>query len=209
MLMRFLGLAALVGIIGVAGVAGAITLRGGDRVNVTETSAGNVSLKQSGKAGPKSLRALTPTPARVVAEGPSPSATESTPAVRAQPPHSPRSGSLLSQGRTTLADSIFAMRSGDSVIVNFDTKGNRTRRADKFEQMVRTTLPMVYGRQIAPMLDSVRQGSLFPSRDIVGDLTTEGLHLRLDNGTKIALWPQTRQSTNGPLVVAYLVIVER
>src|ERR1019366_5789419 len=47
MLMRFLGLASLVGIIGAAGLAGAITLRDGREV--TETNSGNVALRQEGR----------------------------------------------------------------------------------------------------------------------------------------------------------------
>ena len=211
--MRFLGLASLVGIIGVAGVAGAITLRSGDAGNVTVTNPGNVTLRQVGRSAPRqprSTRALTPTPARAAAvdRRAIETKTEAHAAAEVNAPSS-GSGSLLSQGRTTLADSIFALRSGDSVMVNFDTKGNRTRRADKFEQMVRATLPMVYGRRIAPALDSVPQGALLPSRDVIGALGSRGIHLRLDNGLKIGLWPQTRASTDGPLVVAYLVVVER
>src|SRR6202043_1655125 len=114
-------------------------------------------------------------------------------------------GSLLGEGRTTLMDSIYAVRTGDSVLVNFDTQGNRTRRADKFEQMLRTTLPLVYGRRIASSLDSVPAGALLPSRDVTGELMSQGVHLTLDNGLRISLWPQTRSSADGPLVVAYRV----
>ncbi len=121
----------------------------------------------------------------------------------------PKAASLLGQGRTTLTDSIYAVRSGDSVLVNFDTHGNRTRRADKFEQMLRTTLPLVYGRRVTSSLGSVPTGALLPSRDVVGELTSQGVHLTLDNGVKISLWPQTRPSADGPLVVAYRVVVER
>jgi hypothetical protein len=231
MLMQFLGLVSIVGIIGIAGVAGAITLRGGDAASVTETSTGNVALRQEGnaKGRPARLpRPLTPTPARatpaaVAAEPvdttparpvaaaptptPAPAPVPSTPAVI--PAARAAGNSLLGQGRTTLADSIYAMRSGDSVTVNFDTKGNRTGRADKFEAMVRTTLPLVYGRRNTASLDSVPTGSLLPSRDVLGELTSRGMHLTLDNGLKIALWPQTRATTNGPLVVSYLLLVER
>jgi hypothetical protein len=221
MLMQFLGLASIAGIIAVAGVAGAITLRGGDAANVTETSAGNVALNQAGKAKTRMPRPLSPTPVRASTtvapaepvEKPAP-ATPAAPApVAATPPPAatarPAGNSSLGQGRTTLTDSIYAMRSGDSVVVNFDTKGNRTGRADKFEQMVRATLPLVYGRRNTASIDSVPAGSLLPSRDVLGELASRGMHLQLDNGLKIALWPQTRETTSGPLVVAYLLLVER
>ena len=134
-----------------------------------------------------------------------PASTAVTPAVSSRP----KSVSLLGQGRTSLTDSIYAVRTGDSVLVNFDTQGNRTRRADKFEQMLRTTLPLVYGRRVTLSLDSVPTGSLLPSRDVVGELTSQGVHLTLENGLRISLWPQTRPSADGPLVVAYRVVVER
>jgi hypothetical protein len=227
MLMRFLGLASIAGIIGVAGVAGAITIRGDDNAKQTETSGGNVALRQEGQArnrATKQPRPLAPTPAKsaaVVVEAPPPAETVKAPTptpaavpvvappVAAAPVRASGTGSLLSEGRTTLADSIYAFRSGDSVTVNFDTHGNRTGRADKFETMVRTTLPLVYGRRNTVSLDSVPVGSLLPSRDVLGALVTRGMHLTLDNGVKIALWPQTRPTSDGPLVVAYLLLVER
>lgn len=214
MLMRFLGLASIGGIIGVAGVAGAITLRGGDAASVTETSAGSIVLRQEGKTAihkERSPRPLAPTPLRSAPVAAAAEPVDSSPrAAPAMVPPLPVSGngSLLNQGRTTLTDSIYAMRSGDSVTVNFDTQGNRTGRADKFEQMVRATLPLVYGRRITASLDSVPQGALLPSRDVIGELKTRGMHLRLDNGMRIALWPQTRLTTSGPLVVSYLLLVE-
>ena len=215
MLMRFLGLVSVIGIIGIAGAAGAITLRGGSPTGATETRGGNVSLRQEGRSKATGARTshvprqLMPTPARTVAtETPVPDAALSAPETPT-PSAPPKAASLLGQGRTTLTDSIYAVRTGDSVLVNFDTHGNRTRRADKFEQMLRTTLPLVYGRRITSSLESVPAGSLLPSRDIVGELTSQGVHLTLDNGVKISLWPQTRSSADGPLVVAYRVVLER
>jgi hypothetical protein len=216
MLMRVLGTASLVSIIVVAGVAGAITLRGGDAASVTETSAGNVALHQEGKAKQRAQRLprpLAPSPVRVTTIVPieaadsQPRPAPVTPSVAA--PKFSQNVSSLGQGRTTLSDSIFAVRSGDSVTVNFDTKGNRTGRADKFEHMLRETLPLVYGRRNTASIDSVPAGSLLPSRDVLGELTLRGMHLTLDNGLKVALWPQTRPTSDGPLVVAYILVVEK
>src|SRR4051812_25316498 len=87
MLMRVIGVACVVGIIGIAGVAGALTLRGGDAASITQTSAGNVALKQEGKAKPRTERLprpLTPTPVRasavVAAAQPADSETPAAPA---------------------------------------------------------------------------------------------------------------------------------
>jgi hypothetical protein len=217
MLMRVLGSASIIAIIVVAGVAGAITLRGGDAASVTETSAGNVALHQEGtvkQRTPRLPRPLAPSPVRAATTAAATDPVDSEPRVApvAPPVVAPKvseHASLLGQGRTTLSDSIFAVRSGDSVTVNFDTKGNRTGRADKFEHMVRETLPLVYGRRNTASIDSVPEGSLLPSRDVLGELTSRGMHLTLDNGLKIALWPQTRPTSDGPLVVAYLLVVEK
>jgi hypothetical protein len=209
MLMRILGVAAVGCLIGVAGVAGAITLREGGALS--KTGGPSIALRQEGHPVANPLpRSSSP---RVVRAMAAPSSTTAPSAVEpvASATIAARIGgaeSVLSQGRTTLADSIFAVRSGDSVSVNFDTQGNRTRRADKFERMVRQTLPLVYGRIVVSALDSVPEGLLLPSRDVVGALMSQGLHFQLANGARIGLWPQTRESNTGPLVVAYLVVPE-
>jgi len=202
--MRFVGLASAIGVIGVAGAAGATKLRGGRASGITETAAGSVSLRQerrSTKAGSartaRPLRTLTSTPEPVLSAA-------------GAPPAPAWSGeSLLALGRTTLTENIYAVRNGDSVTVNFDAPVHRTRRADKFELIVRATLPMVYGRRVASALDTVPAGSLLPSRDVMGELASQGVHLMLDNGLKISVWPQMRASGDGPLVVAYRTVVER
>jgi hypothetical protein len=210
MLMRILGLASVGSLIGIAGVAGAITLRDGGAL--TRTSDASVALRQEGHPGTTPVpRARSP---RAVEAMPTPASATPTSGVEpvASLTIAPRAGgakSVLGQGRTPLADSIFAVRSGDSVSVYFDSQGNRTRRADKFERIVRQTLPLVYGRSVVSALDSVPEGLLLPSRDLVGALMSQGLHFQLDNGARIGLWPQTRESNGGPLVVAYLVVPER
>ena len=210
MLMRVLGLGSVVAIIGVAGVGAASTLRDRSGAPVTETSSGNVMLKQEGRGTaprrppatvpqgiptpPSTAGAATATPARVVAP-------TSTPA--------PRGGFVLIEGRTKLTDSIYALRTGDSVIVNFDTQGNRTRRADRFERLVRSTLPLVYGKLATSRIDSIPAGTLLPSRDIIGALQSKGMRLTLENGATITVRPLTRVGRDGVLAVAYLTIVER
>jgi hypothetical protein len=221
--MRLLGLGSVVAIVGIAGAAGAITIRG-NTANVTETSTGSVAIKQEGVIGRKvrPTRELAPIPESGKTE-PSTAKTEPAIATKAAepPPSAPtppaaaanvrasETATLLGPGRTVLADSIFALRTGDSVMVNFDTHGNRTRRADKFEVMVRNTLPLVYGKRSTAALDSIPEGSLLPSRDVLGDLRAQGLHLHLANGKRIAVWPQARETSDGPLVVAYWVVIER
>jgi len=132
-----------------------------------------------------------------------------TPAVDSAPPPPPRLGPIIPQGRTDLHDSLFAVRSGDTVVVNFDTGPARTRRADKFEQLVRQTLHSVYGAIADTVLATVPNGRLASARQLVTTLPSRGIHVRAAQGPRFGLWPQTRPGRDGPLVVAYRTIIER
>ena len=117
--------------------------------------------------------------------------------------------SVLALGRTDLPDSLFAIRTGDTVVVHFDTSPARTRRADKFERIVRQTLHAVYGPIADSVLASVPDGHLASPNDLLTDLPTRGIHLAAPNGHHIALWPETRPGRDGPLVVAYRTVIEQ
>jgi hypothetical protein len=131
------------------------------------------------------------------------------PAVDSAAPRSPVIGPILPQGRTDFADSVFAVRRGDTVVVSFDTGPGRTRRADKFESIVRQTLRDVYGQVADTLLAAVPSGRLTTVNELVTTLPTKGLHLQGPHGPRIALWPQTRPGRNGPLVVAYRTVLQR
>ena len=131
------------------------------------------------------------------------------PAVDSAPPPAQRLGPIIPQGRTDLHDSLFAVRSGDTVVVNFDTGRARTRRVDKFELLVRQTLRSVYGAIADTVLATVPNGRLASAKELVTTLPSRGIHLRAAQGPRLGLWPQTRPGRDGPLVVAYRTIVER
>jgi hypothetical protein len=131
------------------------------------------------------------------------------PVVDSAPPPSPVIGPILPQGRTDFADSVFAVRRGDTVVVSFDTGPGRTRRADKFESIVRQTLRDVYGPIADTLLAAVPSGRLTTATELVATLPRKGLHLQGPHGPRIALWPRTRPGRNGPLVVAYRTVIER
>ena len=116
---------------------------------------------------------------------------------------------LLPQGRTDLPDSLFAVRTGDTVVVNFDTSPARTRRADKFDRIVRQTLPAIYGPLADSALAGVAEGKLANRSDLLTELPSRGIQLPVPGGYRITLWPQTRQGRDGPLVVAYRTVVTR
>jgi hypothetical protein len=203
MLMQLLALGAVGGLLGVAGVSAASTLR--DRHDaVTETSGGTVGAEAKHAAETK--RAVVP-----VSKPAEPAVVQasSTPAPAPAASHSVKRGFAIVEGRTSLTDSIYAMRSGDSVIVNFDAQGYRTRRPDKLERSLRLTLPLVYGRSVTQSFDTVKAGELVTSKDVIGELATTGMKIALDNGTIVHLRVLTRTGRDGPLAVGYVTLVER
>lgn len=118
-------------------------------------------------------------------------------------------GPVLPQGRTDLPDSLFATRSGDTVVVHFDTSPARTRRADKFESIVRRTLDAVYGPIADTTLAAVPEGHLVAPNELLTSLPSRGIHLAGPHGARLVIWPETRPGRDGPLIVAYRTIVER
>ena len=99
---------------------------------------------------------------------------------------------IVSQGTTLLADSLVAVRSGDSVTLHFDTPAARTRRPEKFEQIVRSTLPAIYGPSVSSLLARIPIGRLAQAGDLLTDLPTRGLRLSLGAGWILGVWPETR-----------------
>lgn len=109
----------------------------------------------------------------------------------------------IAEGRRELGDSMYAVRAGGEVTVHFDTDSLRTRQDWKFEGVVRATLPLVFGDEVRAALDSVPAGGLVQGGDILNDLPTRGILVRLPANAGIRVWPVTRQGRDGPLVVAY------
>lgn len=116
---------------------------------------------------------------------------------------------IIAEGRTPLQNGIYVVRSGEQVSVHFDTPATRTRRRDKFERVVRATLPVVYGPLADSLLATVPQGRLVRDGDLVTELPARGVHLRTDSGATLALWPETRPGRDGPIVVTYRTTLTR
>jgi hypothetical protein len=117
---------------------------------------------------------------------------------------SPRSLALvIPTGRTDLTDSVYVERMADSAVVHFDTEIGRTRRRDKFEQIVRATLPALYGARAESLLVAVPVGELMAGRDLLTEVVAKGIRLPLAGGDTLEIWPQSRPGQDGPLVVSY------
>jgi hypothetical protein len=116
---------------------------------------------------------------------------------------------LVPVGRTALRDTMVADRAGDTVRVSFDLALSRTRRSDKFEAIVRSTLPQVYGAQADSALRALPAGAVARAGDLVTTLSERGFRIPLADGRTIAVWPETRAGRDGPLVVAYRAVGSR
>jgi hypothetical protein len=112
-------------------------------------------------------------------------------------------------GRTVLRDTMVADRAGDTVRVSFDLVMARTRRPEKFEAIVRSTLPQVYGAAADSALRALPVGSVARAGDLVTTLTQQGFHIPLPDGRAIGVWPETRAGRDGPLVIAYRAVASR
>lgn len=172
------------------------TVHVASRASVVASSVSGGMVKQQGTA------VLVSSPAPVATVQPS-----TTPAV------APAAGSPLSirvrEGRSDLPDSLIAERAGDSVVVDFDTPMTRTRRRDKFEGVVRRTLPMVFGAPIDSVLRTIPDGAIVGDADLLTELPKRGVHLHVAEGWTLDLWPETRPGQDGPLVVGYWARVTR
>jgi hypothetical protein len=142
-------------------------------------------------------------PAESIAPAPPPAPVVPAPVV--VPPLQP----IVAQGRTELRNGIYALRSGDTVTVHFDTPEARTRRPEKFEQIVRATLPDVHGAAADSILATIATGNLLGPNERVIDESTRPIALRGRDGQTLSLRPQTRPGRDGPLVIAYQVIPAR
>jgi hypothetical protein len=119
---------------------------------------------------------------------------------------------IVAEGATNLSDSVVAVRAGNTVTIQFDKQGYRTRRVDKVERIVRTTLPAVYGALADSLLAQYEVGYLLREKGaLLTDIPTRGVRLPLSTGWRLALWPEMREGHDGGglLVVAYRATVER
>jgi hypothetical protein len=161
--------------------------------------------------------ASEPTSAGVVMAQPAPSSPQPQPTPIAAPPVAPRTAIVTAKqvplvvpvGRSELRDTMIAERAGDTVRVSFDLLLSRTRRPDKFEAIMRSTLPQVYGASVDSALRALPEGAIARAGDLMTTLPERGFHIPLTDGRTIGVWPVTRVGRDGPLVVAYRAVASR
>jgi hypothetical protein len=190
--LRLGAVAVVVATLGAAGVLGAAAIRSRASRHGDE--------RQTAVA-----RSNTPanTPTAQVSTGPVVVQQAATAVVHSKAPFSP----VVPQGQSSLPDGPTALRSDSLVTVSFDAPMIRTRIPAKFERLVRSTLPAVYGRSIDSVLSRIPEGGIAGQGDLVSELPTRGVRIPVDGQWTIALYPETRPGHDGPLVVRYRVSV--
>ena len=152
-------------------------------------------------SAPERAPSFPPAPAH---EAPAPDSAASAPSGDAAP-----LAPIVPAGRSDLVEGMSVVRSGDSVTVHFDTELGRTRRPEKFERIVRTTVAAVYGARGAELLAGVPEGAIAGAGELLGELPARGVRLPAGDGWTLLVRPETRPGRDGPLVVRYIATVER
>jgi hypothetical protein len=114
---------------------------------------------------------------------------------------------VVPAGQSDLESGVTAVRGDTDVVVAFDTPMMRTRRPEKFEQFVRTTLPLVYGSAVRNVLARIPDGTISGQGELLTELPKRGVRIPLDGAWSIRLYPETRPGQDGPLVIRYRVTV--
>ena len=122
-------------------------------------------------------------------------------------PVSPALKPLVPEGTTTLAGGMTATRHDSVVVLSFDFAGARTRIPERFERLVRATLPTVYGARADSAIRAIPDGGIARQGDLFTELTERGVRIPLGSGGAIALYPISRPGHDGPLVTQYRVTV--
>jgi len=161
--------------------------------NSTTTAGVPVATAADSPAADSVARATQTRPDSPVA--PVHSAPTSHPAVPVAP--------ILPMGESSLSAGITANRGDSAVVVSFDVQLTRTRRGDKFEQIVRSTLPAIYGPPADSALARIPDGGIAEQGDLMSELTTRGVRIRLNPPWEIRVYPETRVAPGGPVVVRY------
>jgi hypothetical protein len=109
----------------------------------------------------------------------------------------------IAMGQTSLPDGVMATRTDSGVTLAFDAPSTRTRIPEKFEHLVRATLPQVYGHAVDGALAKIPAGGLARQGNLVSELPNRGIRVPVNEAWTLAVYPETRPGHDGPLVVRY------
>lgn len=216
MMARGTALAMVLGVIAAIGVAGASVIRSRAWSGSAEKLATSEELKPTTATDSAADSVVSPAEPSTTVSVPQPVSQQTATRPVASAPVATRPlavalavSPVVPVGRTALRDTMVAVRAGDTVRVSFDLELSRTRRPEKFEAIVRSTLPQVYGAAVDSALRALPEGSVARAGDLVTTLPAQGFHIPLAGGRTLGVWPETRPGRDGPLVVAYRVVASR
>ena len=189
-----------------AGAVGATALR--DR----SANAAHSRQRQRASTQPRGKTRVTTNEGGAVATSGDPSqAPAMQPVVRqegaSQPPVAP--APVLAMGATSLPNGVTAVRTDSDVTVSFDQIMLRTRRPAKFEAFLRETLPTIYGPAVQASLAKIHDGGIASQGELLTELPARGVHIPLDSGWVLEVFPETRPGQDGPLVIRYRAKIVR
>lgn len=169
----------------------------------TEDSTASVSAPEIDSSAMKHAAATSAAVAETAATTtPAPASTPTAPVTPAGAPTAPFAPTIQI-GESTIATDVVAVRSDSDVVVMFDKPMLRTRRADKFELFLRSTLPAIYGAPAADAMEKIAAGGIAAQGELLSELPSRGVRIPLNATWMIRLFPETRQGQDGPLVVRY------
>jgi hypothetical protein len=116
---------------------------------------------------------------------------------------------VIPPGGSPLLDGVTAFRADSMVTVSFDIPMVRTRIPEKFERIVRSTLPSIYGSGVDSILAKLPVGAFAQQGDLITDLPWTGARIPVSGAWEIRVYPESRQGRDGPLVVRYRVVMAR
>jgi hypothetical protein len=125
-----------------------------------------------------------------------------TVAARPSAPISP----VIPAGASPLADGMSAFRVDSAVTVSFDLPSMRTRVPEKFEHVIRETLPAIYGPAVDSVLARVPAGAMARQGNLMTELPSRGIRIPMSSAWELRVYPETRQGQDGPLVVRYRAV---
>ena len=203
MLLRGSALSAVLLLLGSVGTIGAVTYR-------------RYATPRHAESRPEAKRTVTdaaPTMDSVTATPTPPQTSAAVPAPVAPPTAAPAAAAALRpvvpEGTTTLASGMTATRHDSVVVLSFDFAGARTRVPERFERLVRATLPSVYGARGDSAVRAIPEGGIARQGDLFTELTERGIRIPLTAGGVIAVYPISRAGRDGPLVTQYRVTVNK
>ena len=159
-------------------------------------------------AGGDAAKAMTASPSTAQQGVTTPAAPAPAPVTTAPVTAAPVSP-VVPQGVSILPDSLLATRADTVITVSFDRTMIRTRNPWKFERLVRSTLPALYGPAADSALARIPEGGLVRQGDLINELPTRGMRIPVAPGWTFTLFPITRPGQDGPLVTQYRVSVGR